>query len=75
VIAVALVFFLLGVPLVCWLAVTAARDMDARGQPGWRFGVLILGAFPIGLLAWLVARSRPPQPDPECLGGAGTAPE
>jgi hypothetical protein len=63
VIAVALAVLLFGVPLICWLAVRAARDMDARGQPGWLFGVLILCAFPIGLLAWLVARVRPPQPD------------
>jgi len=55
------VFF--GVPLVCWLAVQAARDMDARGQPGWLFDVLILCAFPIGLVTWLAARSRRPQPD------------
>ena len=63
VIAVALAVLLFGVPLVCWLAVRAARDMDARGEAGWLFGVLILCAFPVGLLAWLVARTRPPQPD------------
>jgi hypothetical protein len=63
VIAVSLAVLLFGVPLVCWLAVRAARDMDARGQPGWVFGVLILGAFPIGLLAWVAARSRRPQPE------------
>jgi hypothetical protein len=62
VIAVALAVLLFGVPVVCWLAVRAARDMDARGQPGWLFGVLILTAFPIGVLAWLAARSRRPQP-------------
>jgi hypothetical protein len=61
VIAVSLAVLLFGVPLVCWLAVRAARDMDARGQPGWVFGVLILCALPIGLLAWLAARSRRPQ--------------
>jgi hypothetical protein len=55
------VFF--GVPVVCWLGVRAARDMDARGQPGWLFGLLILTVFPIGVLAWLAARSRRPQPD------------
>jgi hypothetical protein len=55
------VFF--GVPVVCWLAVQAARDMDARGRPGWLFGLLILAVFPIGVLAWLAARSRRPQPD------------
>ena len=58
-IAVALVFFLFGVPLVCWLAVTAARDMDARGEAGWRYGLLVLLIFPVGLVAWLAARSRP----------------
>jgi hypothetical protein len=63
VIAVALVFFLLGVPLVCWLAVTVARDMDARGEAGGRYGLLVLLVFPVGLVAWLAARSRHPQPD------------
>jgi hypothetical protein len=63
VIAVSLAVLLFGVPLVCWLAVRAARDMDARGQPGWVFGVLILCAFPIGLAAWVAARSRRPQPE------------
>ncbi len=55
------VFF--GVPVVCWLGVRAARDMDARGRPGWLFGLLILTVFPIGVLAWLAVRSRRPQPD------------
>jgi hypothetical protein len=62
VIAVALAVLIFGVPVVCWLAVRAARDMDTRGEPGWLFGVLILTVFPIGVLAWLAARSRRPQP-------------
>ncbi len=35
-------FVFFGVPLVCWLAVRAARDMDARGETGWRYGLLVL---------------------------------
>lgn len=58
-----LLFAVFGVPLVCWLAVRAARDMDARGEPGWIYGLLVLGAFPIGILAWLAGRSRRPTPD------------
>jgi hypothetical protein len=61
-IAAALAFFLFGIPLVCWLAVRAARDMDARGEPGWRYGLLVLVVFPVGLLAWLAARARRPLP-------------
>ena len=56
-------FLFFGVPLVCWLAVRAARDMDARGEPGWRIGLLVLCLPPVGLLVWLAARSRHPQPD------------
>ncbi|HVW32518.1 MAG TPA: hypothetical protein VHL53_08275 [Acidimicrobiia bacterium] len=63
-IAAALAFFLLGVPLICWAAVRAARDMDARGEAGWRYGVLILVFFPAGLMVWLAARSRRPLPEP-----------
>ena len=62
-IAAALVFFLVGVPLICWAAVRAARDMDARGESGWRYGVLILAVFPVGLVVWLAARSRHPLPE------------
>ena len=60
------IFFVLffGVPIVCWLAVRAARDMDARGAAGWGFGLLVLCLPPIGLLAWLAARSRRPLADP-----------
>jgi hypothetical protein len=63
VIAAALVFFLLGVPLVCWFAVRAARDMDARGEPGWRYGLLVLLIFPVGVVAWLAGRARRPLPE------------
>jgi hypothetical protein len=52
-----------GVPLACWLAVRAARDMDARGDAGWRYGLLVLILPPIGLIVWLAARSRRPLPD------------
>jgi hypothetical protein len=62
-IAVALFLFIFfGVPLVCWLAVRAARDMDARGETGWRYGLLVLILPPIGLAAWLAARARRPLP-------------
>jgi hypothetical protein len=54
------IFAFFGVPLVCWLAVRAARDMDARGEPGWIYGLLVLGAFPIGVLAWLAGRTKRP---------------
>jgi hypothetical protein len=63
VIAAILVVLLFGVPLVCWLAVRAARDMDARGEAGWRYGLLVLTVFPIGVVAWLAARSRRPLPE------------
>ena len=56
-----IVFF--GVPLVCWLAVRVARDMDARGDAGWRYGLLVLCLPPIGLAAWLAARTRRPLPE------------
>ena len=56
-----LIFF--GVPLVCWLAVRAARDMDARGHTGWRYGLLVLCLPPVGLAAWLTARTRRPLPE------------
>jgi hypothetical protein len=56
-------FVLFGVPLICWLAVRAARDMDARGAPGWRYGILVLCLPPIGLAAWLLARTRRPLPN------------
>lgn len=62
-IAAILVLLLFGVPLVCWLAVRAARDMDARGEAGWRYGLLVLCLPPIGLVAWLAARTRRPLPD------------
>jgi len=60
-----LLFFLIffAVPVVCWLAVRAARDMDARGEVGWRYGLLVLCLPPIGLVAWLAARSRRPVAD------------
>ena len=62
-----------GVPLACWLAVRAARDMDARGATGWRYGLLCLVLPPIGVVAWLVGRSRSPRPDPaNSEGGAPT---
>ena len=53
-----LLFF--GVPLVCTLAVRVARDMDARGEAGWRYGLLVLCLPPVGLVAWLTARTRRP---------------
>jgi hypothetical protein len=56
-----LVFF--GVPLVCWLAVRVARDVDARGEAGWRYGLLVLCLPPVGLVAWLATRTRRPLPD------------
>jgi hypothetical protein len=61
-----LLFFVIffGVPVVCWLAVRAARDMDARGEVGWRYGLLVLCLPPIGLVAWLAQRSRRPAPNP-----------
>ena len=62
-IAVAFVILIFGVPLFCWLAVRAARDMDARGQPGWVFGLLVLTFFPLGVLAWLAARAKHPLAD------------
>ena len=62
-IAAGLVIVIFGVPLLCWLAVQAARDMDARGQPGWVFGLLVLTFFPFGILAWLAARAKHPLPD------------
>jgi hypothetical protein len=55
------VFF--GVPVVCRLGVRAARDMDARGEAGWRYGLLALCLPPVGVLAWLAARARRPLPD------------
>ena len=58
-----ILFALFGVPVVCWMAVRAARDMDARGEPGWIYGLLILGAFPIGVLAWLAGRAKKPLPE------------
>jgi len=58
VIAAILVLLIFGVPLVCWLAVRAARDMDARGEAGWRYGLLVLCLPPVGVAAWLVARAR-----------------
>lgn len=63
---IAVVLFLLlffGVPLVCMLAVRVARDMDARGEAGWRYGLLVLCLPPVGLPAWLVARTRHPVTD------------
>ena len=56
-----LLFF--GVPVVCWLGVRAARDMDARGGAGWRYGLLVLCLPPVGLIAWLAGRSGRPLPD------------
>ena len=61
-----LIFF--GVPLVCWLAVRAARDMDARGETGWRYGLLVLCLPPVGVVAWLAARSRRPMAEPRDRG-------
>lgn len=52
------VFF--GVPLASWLGVRAARDMDARGAAGWRYGLLVLCLPPIGLVVWMAARARRP---------------
>ena len=62
-IAFAFVILIFGVPLFCWLGVRAARDMDARGQPGWMFGLLVLTVFPVGVVAWLSARAKHPLPD------------
>jgi hypothetical protein len=62
---IAVVLFLMiffGVPLVCWLAVRAARDMDARDEAGWRYGLLVLCLPPVGLIVWLAARARRPFP-------------
>jgi hypothetical protein len=56
-----LIFF--GVPVVCWLAVRAARDMDSRGENGWHYGLLVLCLPPVGVVAWLAARSRRPVAD------------
>jgi hypothetical protein len=51
-----------GVPIACWLAVRAARDMDARGEAGWRYGLLALCVPPVGLVVWLAGRARRPLP-------------
>jgi hypothetical protein len=56
-------YLFFGVPIACWLGVRAARDMDARGQAGWKYGLLVLCLPPVGLPAWLAARSRRPLPD------------
>lgn len=56
-------FFTFGVPVVCWLAVRAARDVDARGGTGWRYGLLVLCLPPIGVAAWLAERVRRPLPE------------
>jgi hypothetical protein len=52
-----------GVPLVCTLAVRVARDMDARGEAGWRYGLLVLCLPPVGLAVWLATRTRRPLPE------------
>ncbi len=56
-------FVFFGVPLICWMAVRAARDMDTRGAAGWRYGLLVLCLPPIGLVAWLFGRARRPLPE------------
>ena len=62
----AVVVFLLlffGVPVVCWLGVRVARDMDGRGVAGWRYGLLVLCLPPLGVIAWLAARAKHPLPE------------
>jgi hypothetical protein len=60
---VLILYAFFGVPLACWLGVRAARDMDARGLAGWRYGLLVLCLPPVGAVAWLAARSRRPPAD------------
>lgn len=40
------------------VSVHAAKDMNRRGQQGLLYGLLIFFAPPIGLVLWLVMRSR-----------------
>jgi hypothetical protein len=37
--------------------------MDARGLAGWRYGLLVLCLPPVGVVAWMAARSRRPLAD------------
>jgi hypothetical protein len=48
--------------VVAWmmLITAVARDMDARGQDGRLYGMLML-ALPVGLVVWLVKRSQHPR--------------
>jgi hypothetical protein len=49
-----------GVVLVGMMLITVvARDMDARGQDGRLYGLLML-ALPVGLVVWLVKRAQYP---------------
>jgi hypothetical protein len=50
------------VVVVAWmlLITAAARDMDARGCDGRLYGLLMV-VLPVGLIVWLVSRSRHPR--------------
>jgi len=43
------------------LLVSVVRDMDSRGQPGWLWGVFVMMAPGLGLVAWLFLRTRWPR--------------
>lgn len=42
------------------VALHAARDMDSRGQNGWLYALLVLFAFPVGVILWLILRQDKP---------------
>jgi hypothetical protein len=50
------------VVVVAWmlLITVAARDMDARGCDGRLYGLAMI-LLPVGLVLWLVGRSRHPR--------------
>ena len=63
---VAVVVFLgllLVFPLALIFCTIVARDMDRRGQDGRVYGLLTFLLLPIGLVVWVVQRSRHPVPD------------
>lgn len=52
------VMLVYGVPLLLlfFYARWGYRDAESRGKSGWLVVLLVLSAFPAGLLAWLVFR-------------------
>lgn len=48
----------LGVHL--YLADSAYKDMNRRGQPGWLYGGFVLCVPVVGLAGWLIGRRRYP---------------